>query len=100
MKAAGGSRNSITAHDDRAVMQRRSRIENRDHQVVTQVSIQLDTGIDDSFQTDIAFNNYQRAGLRRSQRRSGQNDFIIDAFAELAAMTARERHTKAIAKLN
>ena len=47
----------ITANDNRAIVQRRCRIENRDNQIVTEFGIQLDARIDDSLQTYVAFYN-------------------------------------------
>src|SRR5437870_350059 len=92
--------NPITAYDNRAIVQRRCRIEDRDYQIVTEFGVQLYARIDDSLQTYIAFYNDQRSGLSRSQRRSSQNNLVVDAFTELSAMTPREWETKSISEVD
>src|SRR5262245_24986490 len=79
-------------------MQRRSRIEDRNNQVVTKFGVEPHAGVDDSLQTDIPFDYDQRAGLCRCQSRGSQYNFVINALAKLAVMTARKRHAKAISK--
>src|SRR5213083_1200519 len=79
-------------------MKGRGRIKNCDQQVVTEFGFELDAAVRDVLQTDAAFDDDERARLRRSERRCGEHDLVIDAFAELPAMPSGKRHAHTVAE--
>src|SRR5205085_11814963 len=55
--------------------------------------------VHDVLEADAALYNDERAGFGRGERRCGQDDLVIDAFAELSALACgQERQTYAIAE--
>src|SRR6185437_497687 len=86
-------------HYNRAIMQRTSRVENTDEQVVTKLSVRLHAAVSHILQSNIPLDHDQRASLRRSERRCRENHFVIHAFAKLPVMP-RKRHPKPIPKRN
>src|SRR5207248_10522374 len=81
---AGRRRDPMATHDDRAVMQWRRRIEDRDEQIVTEFGFELDAAVSHVLESDAALDDDQRARLRRSECSSGEHDFVIDALAKLS----------------
>src|SRR5258706_5842931 len=83
---ARGRRDAIAAHDDSSIMKWRRWVEQRNHQIVTELRVQLHTGVNDSLQANTSLDHYQRPRLGRRQRRRGQNDLIVDGLSKLSAM--------------
>ena len=81
-------------------MQRRTRIEDRDQQVITQFRVQPDPRVHNSLQPDVLLDHDQRAGLGRSQSRRGQHNLVINALPKLAVMASRKRNAEAVAKID
>src|SRR5690606_13674831 len=92
-------RNAFMLNDDRSVMQRRRRVEDRHQQVVAHPRIKLQACVDKIPQADIAFDDDQGASFLARQRRQGKNDLVVNAAAELPTLllerqpqTARKIH--------
>ena len=65
---AGGSGNPVVLNNNRSIMQRHRRIEDRHEQIVRKRRIDSDAAFDVGLQPDIPLNDDQSPGLIRSQR--------------------------------
>jgi hypothetical protein len=54
----------MPSHHHSAVMEGRLRVEDTDQQVVAQLSIQLNSTVDNILEPNVAFDDYERASLR------------------------------------
>src|SRR5688572_30543354 len=90
----------MPAHDHRAIMEWRLRVEDADQQIVTQFGIQLYPAVNDVLEPDIALYHDQRAGLGGGQRGGGEHNLVVNTFAELPVVLAREGHTEPVTEGN
>ena len=61
---AGSRCDTMPPNDDRAVMERRGRVENRDEQIVTEFGFELNAAVCDVLKAYAALDNDKRARLR------------------------------------